>query len=471
MDGVYQQKDSYTVSGTTLTFDAAPANNVEIEVMSFTQTTLNIPAANTVGITELNLSDGTSGQALVTDGSGTISFSTISGYTDSDVESYLDGGTSTPILSNATIGGMILRDSTSGMIGLNRNPYTGASSGDSNLQRFQINGPISGSDFLDFQSYDSSGTYTGSFYFDDGNVGIGTSSPAVSLDVGSKTDAIKIPNGTTAQQPTAATGMIRYNTSSSKLEAYIGSAWENVNTTAQSLTAINGLQVWADVTGGISSTTIADLSGNNRTGTLSNTGHSGTLNGNTYMHFNAANEYLSYGDANGLGNYQGDVTFFFVLTNTTGFSTYRTLIGDSSGAAGYQIIRTNSTTDDWNFYLQHQQGFALTSTNTPLNANATINSTQILIFSVGSWSSGNLDIYKRTGGVETTDSYSSAFTSNLATWGFSSNTSSTFYIGNSSWANEYYDGGIFAWGIIDHEITSSEKQIIYDYYAAKNIGN
>src|SRR6056300_286466 len=90
MDGVYQQKDSYSVSGTTLTFDAAPANGAAIEVMSFTQTTINIPAANTVGVTELNLSDGTSGQALVTDGSGTISFSTISGYTDSDVETYLN---------------------------------------------------------------------------------------------------------------------------------------------------------------------------------------------------------------------------------------------------------------------------------------------------------------------------------------------------------------------------------------------
>jgi hypothetical protein len=93
MDGVYQQKDSYSVSGTTLTFDAAPANGAAIEVMSFTQTTINIPAANTVGVTELNLSDGTSGQALVTDGNGTISFSTISGYTDSDVETYLNTST------------------------------------------------------------------------------------------------------------------------------------------------------------------------------------------------------------------------------------------------------------------------------------------------------------------------------------------------------------------------------------------
>ena len=52
-------------------------------------------------------SDGTSGQALVTDGSGNLSFSTLQGYTDSDVESYLDGGTSTPTFASATVTGEI----------------------------------------------------------------------------------------------------------------------------------------------------------------------------------------------------------------------------------------------------------------------------------------------------------------------------------------------------------------------------
>jgi hypothetical protein len=42
--------------------------------MSFTQTTINTPAANSVGVTELNLSDGTNGQVLTTNGSGTLSF-------------------------------------------------------------------------------------------------------------------------------------------------------------------------------------------------------------------------------------------------------------------------------------------------------------------------------------------------------------------------------------------------------------
>ena len=41
LDGVYQNKTTYSVSGTTLTFDAAPANSVAIEVMMFTQTAIN----------------------------------------------------------------------------------------------------------------------------------------------------------------------------------------------------------------------------------------------------------------------------------------------------------------------------------------------------------------------------------------------------------------------------------------------
>ena len=53
--------------------------------------------------------------------------------------------------------------------------------------------------------------------------GIGTTSPAVSLDIGSKTDAIRIPNGTTAQRPTAAAGQFRYNTTTSQFEGYTSS--------------------------------------------------------------------------------------------------------------------------------------------------------------------------------------------------------------------------------------------------------
>src|SRR5210317_2283160 len=56
-------------------------------------------------------SDGTNGQVLTTDGAGTISFASVpAGYTDSDVETYLDGGTSTPTFSTATVTGDLTVD-------------------------------------------------------------------------------------------------------------------------------------------------------------------------------------------------------------------------------------------------------------------------------------------------------------------------------------------------------------------------
>ena len=50
-------------------------------------------------------------------------------------------------------------------------------------------------------------------------IGIGTNSPAVSLDINA-TDAVTLPTGTTAQRPTAAAGMIRYNTTDGSFEGY-----------------------------------------------------------------------------------------------------------------------------------------------------------------------------------------------------------------------------------------------------------
>ena len=58
--------------------------------MANTKVTSAVIADNAVGIDQLNVSDGTNGQVLTTNGSGTLSFSTISGYTDSDVETYLN---------------------------------------------------------------------------------------------------------------------------------------------------------------------------------------------------------------------------------------------------------------------------------------------------------------------------------------------------------------------------------------------
>ena len=49
-------------------------------------------------------------------------------------------------------------------------------------------------------------------------IGIGTNTPGYSLDVGSKTDAIALPAGNTAARPTAAAGIIRFNSQTGQYE-------------------------------------------------------------------------------------------------------------------------------------------------------------------------------------------------------------------------------------------------------------
>jgi len=48
IDGVYQSKTTYAVSGTTLTFDTAPVATTAIEVIIMSQTSINVPASDSV---------------------------------------------------------------------------------------------------------------------------------------------------------------------------------------------------------------------------------------------------------------------------------------------------------------------------------------------------------------------------------------------------------------------------------------
>ena len=78
------------------------------------------------------------------------------------------------------IGNLKIQNSNGGRIGFNRNTATGAIY-NCCYAAFQINGAYANSDYLDFQNYNSSGSYIGGFVLNNGNVGICTSSPATLL--------------------------------------------------------------------------------------------------------------------------------------------------------------------------------------------------------------------------------------------------------------------------------------------------
>jgi len=85
-----------------------------------------------------------------------------------DIDGACDMATTLTVGTKIFTGGMTLTNNDSGRIGFNRNPDTGASVNSSSLERVQINGPNSSGDYLDVQSYNSSGTYVGGFHVDDG---------------------------------------------------------------------------------------------------------------------------------------------------------------------------------------------------------------------------------------------------------------------------------------------------------------
>ncbi|MBB6146849.1 hypothetical protein HNQ77_004830 [Silvibacterium bohemicum] len=107
-----------------------------------------------------------------------------------------------------------------------------------------------------------------------GNVGIGTTAPAVSLDLSSRTDAISLPPGTTGQRPgTGVAGMLRYNSTNGIPEFYT-SSWLPVPLTASSPIVINSS------TGNITCPTCGISSGRtrlmaNQTFYISTTGNDG----------------------------------------------------------------------------------------------------------------------------------------------------------------------------------------------------
>ena len=106
IDGVIQA-NNFTISGSTVTFDFTPnsgsvCNSIKhfgvglLTTVSDGAVTSAKLGNNSVGITQLNVSDGTNGQALTTNGSGTLAFASVG----ADADNYFESGLSSKDLGN-----------------------------------------------------------------------------------------------------------------------------------------------------------------------------------------------------------------------------------------------------------------------------------------------------------------------------------------------------------------------------------
>ena len=102
LDGVYQHKATYATSGTTITFDAAPASGVAIEVMVFTQTEINVPVDGTISTVKL-AADAVTSAKIADDAVTSAKLANSITMTGALTAAQVNGGvTTTVVSSNAT---------------------------------------------------------------------------------------------------------------------------------------------------------------------------------------------------------------------------------------------------------------------------------------------------------------------------------------------------------------------------------
>jgi|21_taG_2_1085346.scaffolds.fasta_scaffold00637_6 prepilin-type processing-associated H-X9-DG protein len=115
IEGVYQEKSTYATSGTTLTFDTAPANGTSIDVTTHTQSLINVPVDASVTLAKMAANsvdsdqyvDGSIDTAHIADSQITVAKMAANSV---DSDQYVDGSIDTAHYADNSITGAELAD-------------------------------------------------------------------------------------------------------------------------------------------------------------------------------------------------------------------------------------------------------------------------------------------------------------------------------------------------------------------------
>ncbi|HEX7676098.1 MAG TPA: hypothetical protein VF412_18120 [Bdellovibrio sp.] len=261
-----------------------------------------------------------------------------------------------------------------------------------------------------------------------GTVGIGTSSPSYTLDMGSNSDGMRLPAGTTAQQPTSSAGVMRFNQDTNAMEYNDGSAWipvknkynATVFTTSQTLAAGDGYQTLNFTPSANSTVTLPSTTGlpvgwwvilanNSSTRGLTAQTSDGTLfdasaatfsipkNGNNYkLTWKGATWSPSYVSGNGFYGPAAKGLFFNTTATTASAGNLGFTVGNSVEGPG-SVININSgsggsqTTNTYNGGdININAGFGINNGN---GGNITLMAGQSNNGGGGSGNAGTISLY------------------------------------------------------------------------------
>jgi len=226
IDGVYQSKDNYSTSGSTVTFTAAPPNGAEIEIIHF------------VSVQGVIRTD-----SFTANGSNTVFTSSLTILDENNTQVYIDGVYQSK--DNYTTSGNNITFSTApGNASIVEIVHIKASdvstisgdlfTGDNSTTDFTLSNSIEDENttfvfingvYQEKSTYSISGTtLTFSTAPQSGYTIEVMSFTTISIDDGST-----IQRGTTAQRPPSPiSGLTRWNTTTLKMEVWNGTAWYNI---------------------------------------------------------------------------------------------------------------------------------------------------------------------------------------------------------------------------------------------------